>query len=236
VRGWRCALQDIGFQNRSQFATDLRGGGILGPLCMLYFCDQHAALLKAVWVRDPADPSAFPFAVISLNATVLTLRAMEEKKLHSLAKSSAMLTAFMQVSFVESAGLVWCPVAAVLAGVRARAQVPLWVEIFTADVCYDCERVLRTSRGDGRDGCQVLADPRSGRGCDGIPRQQGRCMHGCQLKQVSISFSSCNGQRQRQYSVWDGLIEIQAAFCLCNPVPRTLYHPSNRLALGFASL
>lgn len=92
------ASQDVGFQNASQFATDLRGSGMLGPLCMLYFCNEHSSLLKGVWVRDPTDPAAFPFAVISLNATVLALRAMEGKTLHRMAAASSMLQAFMQVS------------------------------------------------------------------------------------------------------------------------------------------
>lgn len=96
--------QEIGFQNPHQFQTDLRGGGMLGPLCLLYFVDRHPRLLRSVWIRAKDDPATFPLAAIGIGATVRSLRAMDEKALHKLALAGGSMTdAFFGVRLAAEA-------------------------------------------------------------------------------------------------------------------------------------
>jgi len=73
--------QDIGFQRDGDFSTDLRGGGMLGPLNVLATAEAYPWLVAAAFSssRDPVSP--FPFLVQSINFTAKTLQALRLGKL-----------------------------------------------------------------------------------------------------------------------------------------------------------
>jgi len=74
----------IGFQGDNP-ATDLRGVGMLGPLNLNYFIDNHLSHAKQCYSISTSPTHNFPFACASLAITKITIESLREGKLFKLA-------------------------------------------------------------------------------------------------------------------------------------------------------
>lgn len=80
VRSW----QDIGFQRDADFITDLRGGGMLGPLQALYLLEAYPWLAKQLFNLSVTPMQPFPYIVQQINFTAKALHALRTGQLNRL--------------------------------------------------------------------------------------------------------------------------------------------------------
>jgi hypothetical protein len=74
--------QDVGFQRDADFTTDLRGGGMLGPLQMHYLAGTYPWLARLL-VNAAASPvRGFPLMATAINFTARTLHGLRVGQLH----------------------------------------------------------------------------------------------------------------------------------------------------------
>ena len=72
----------IGFQRESDFSTDLRGVGMLGPLQVLALFQRHAAVGRALYQQATLPLHPFPFMIQCLSLTARVLGALRLGKLN----------------------------------------------------------------------------------------------------------------------------------------------------------
>eukprot|EP00744_Colponema_vietnamica_P011157 GILI01015699.1.p1 GENE.GILI01015699.1~~GILI01015699.1.p1 ORF type:complete len:290 (+),score=89.20 GILI01015699.1:779-1648(+) len=73
----------IGFQGEDP-VTDLRGLGMLGPLLMLAFLNEHEDMCKQIHRISRDEIQNFPFAATAINMAKVTIEALREGRLHQL--------------------------------------------------------------------------------------------------------------------------------------------------------
>lgn len=73
---------DIGFQRDGEFVTDLRAGGMLGPLQMLYLIDTYPWLIRLLSMAASSPIRGFPLMVTAINFTARTLQCLRNGTLN----------------------------------------------------------------------------------------------------------------------------------------------------------
>ena len=73
---------DIGFQRDGEFITDLRSGGMLGPLQMLYLINNYPWLIRLLSSAALSPIRGFPLMVTAINFTARTLQCLRSGKLN----------------------------------------------------------------------------------------------------------------------------------------------------------
>eukprot|EP00736_Rhodelphis_marinus_P006290 Rmarinus@m.6150 len=69
--------EQIGFQGNDP-SKDFRGAGILGLLQLVFFVVKHADVARKIWRLSNDEVQNFPFCVVGLNLTRITLEALRE--------------------------------------------------------------------------------------------------------------------------------------------------------------
>jgi len=85
----RTSWQTIGFQRDNDFTTDLRGGGLLGPLQALALLEGRPWLAKAMYQASQDPISGFPFMIQSISLTAKVLQALRIGSLNGLCNAAA---------------------------------------------------------------------------------------------------------------------------------------------------
>ena len=85
----RTSWQTIGFQRDNDFTTDLRGGGLLGPLQALALIEGRPWLAKAMYQASQDPISGFPFMIQSISLTAKVLQALRIGSLNGLCNAAA---------------------------------------------------------------------------------------------------------------------------------------------------
>jgi hypothetical protein len=85
----RTSWQTIGFQRDNDFTTDLRGGGLLGPLQALALIEGRPWLAKAMYQVSQEPISGFPFMIQSISLTAKVLQALRIGSLNGLCNAAA---------------------------------------------------------------------------------------------------------------------------------------------------
>lgn len=79
----------VGFQRESDFTTDLRGVGMLGPLLVLAATVRHRGVVDALWAASASALHPFPFMVQCLSLTAKSLHALRLGKLTRTIQAAA---------------------------------------------------------------------------------------------------------------------------------------------------
>jgi len=85
----RTSWQTIGFQRDNDFTTDLRGGGLLGPLQALALIESRPWLTKSMFQASQDPISGFPFMIQSISLTAKALQTLRIGSLNSLCNAIA---------------------------------------------------------------------------------------------------------------------------------------------------
>ena len=85
----RTSWQTIGFQRDNDFTTDLRGGGLLGPLQALALIEGRPWLTRAMFQASQDPISGFPFMIQSISLTAKALQTLRIGSLNSLCNAAA---------------------------------------------------------------------------------------------------------------------------------------------------
>jgi len=79
----------IGFQREGDFSTDLRDGGMLGPLQMLWLATAHRPFVQKLQAVASSDTHGFPLMIQAINFTATTLAALRYGRLNKMANREA---------------------------------------------------------------------------------------------------------------------------------------------------
>jgi hypothetical protein len=105
--GSQSSWQAIGFQRDSDFSTDLRDAGMLGPVLALFLLQGFPGFARKAFLVSQSDTQGFPLMVHSIVLTAKAMYALRIGRLNKLCNAFAKGT--MTVSTIASGAAVALP-------------------------------------------------------------------------------------------------------------------------------